>query len=125
MCYSIESRVPFLTLELAEFLLSMPSDFLVSETGETKKLFRAAMRGIVPDEILDRKDKIGFETPERSLLYAAWPGLKKSLDFSVLPDFINKNVVIDFIENSLKSDKDYDDMAWRLILFCKWTSLIR
>jgi asparagine synthase (glutamine-hydrolysing) len=125
MCYSIESRVPFLTLELAEFLLSMPSDFLVSETGETKKLFRAAMRGIVPDEILDRKDKIGFETPERSLLYAAWPSLKKSLDFSVLPDFINKNVVIDFIENSLKSDKDYDDMAWRLILFCKWTSLIR
>lgn len=125
MCYSIESRVPFLTLELAEFLLSMPSDFLVSETGETKKLFRAAMRGIVPDEILDRKDKIGFETPERSLLYAAWPNLKKSLDFSVLPDFINKNVVIDFIENSLKSDKDYDDMAWRLILFCKWTSLIR
>lgn len=125
MCYSIESRVPFLTIEIAEFLLSMPTEFLVSETGETKKLFRAAMRGIVPDEILDRKDKIGFETPERSLLFAAWPSLKKSLDFSVLPDFINKNVVIDFIENSLKSDKDYDDMAWRLILFCKWTSLIR
>lgn len=125
MWYSIESRVPFLTIEIAEFLLSMPTEFLVSETGETKKLFRAAMRGIVPNEILDRKDKIGFETPERSLLFAAWPKLKESLDFSVLPDFINPNGIIEFIENSLKSDKDYDDMVWRIILFCKWNSLVR
>ena len=125
MWYSIESRVPFLTIEIAEFLLSMPTEFLVSETGETKKLFRAAMRGIVPNEILDRKDKIGFETPERSLLFAAWPKLKESLDFSVMPDFINPNGIVEFIENSLKSDKDYDDMVWRIILFCKWNSLVR
>lgn len=125
MWYSIESRVPFLTIEIAEFLLSMPTEFLVSETGETKRLFRAAMRGIVPDEILDRKDKIGFETPERSLLFVAWPKLKESLDFSVLSDFINPSIAIEFIENSLKSNKDYDDMAWRLILFCKWISLVR
>jgi asparagine synthase (glutamine-hydrolysing) len=124
MWYSIESRVPFLTIEIAEFLLSMPTEFLVSETGETKKLFRAAMRGIVPDEILDRKDKIGFETPERSLLLAAWPKLKESIDFSVLPDFINPIGIREFIENSLKSDKDYDDMVWRIILFCKWNSLV-
>jgi asparagine synthase (glutamine-hydrolysing) len=125
MCYSIESRVPFLTIEIAEFLLSLPSNFLVSETAEPKKLFRAAMRGIVPDEILDRKDKVGFETPDRSLIIAAWPSLKNSLNFSLLSDFINSNAVMDFIENSLKSDRDYDDMAWRIILFCKWISVIR
>ena len=28
-------------------------------------MFRAAMRGLVPDAILDRKDKIGFESPEK------------------------------------------------------------
>lgn len=68
MRFSIESRVPFLTTEMAEFLLSVPEPFLVSPQGETKSIFRAAMRGIVPDDILDRRDKIGFATPEKDWL---------------------------------------------------------
>ena len=43
---------------------ALPEDFLVSDQGETKSVFRAAMRGQVPDAILDRRDKIGFATPE-------------------------------------------------------------
>ena len=31
-------------------------------------MFRLAMRGMVPDSILDRRDKIGFATPERAWL---------------------------------------------------------
>ena len=61
MYWSIESRVPFLTIDLAEFVLSLPESYLVSRDGETKYIFREAMRGIVPDEILNRRDKIGFQ----------------------------------------------------------------
>lgn len=68
MAHSIESRVPFLTAGLAEFLLSLPEEFLLSPGGESKDVFRRAMRGIVPDSILDRSDKIGFSTPEGSWL---------------------------------------------------------
>jgi asparagine synthase (glutamine-hydrolysing) len=68
MRWSIESRVPFLTTELSEFFLSLPEHYLISNSGQTKHVFREAMRGIVPDEILNRKDKIGFETPEHNLL---------------------------------------------------------
>jgi asparagine synthase (glutamine-hydrolysing) len=64
MAHSIESRVPFLTTGLAEFLFSLPDDYLVSVDGVTKSVFRRAMRGLVPDAILDRGDKIGFSTPE-------------------------------------------------------------
>ncbi len=64
MAHSIESRVPFLTTGLAEFLFSLPDDYLVSVDGVTKSVFREAMRGLVPDAILDRRDKIGFSTPE-------------------------------------------------------------
>jgi len=64
MAFSIESRVPFLTLPLAEFLLSLPENYLVSDDGVTKHVFREAMRGIIPDSHLDRKDKIRFATPE-------------------------------------------------------------
>ena len=63
MAFSIENRVPFLTLPLAELLLSLPEHYLISPAGETKAVFRAAMRGIVPHTVLDRRDKIGFETP--------------------------------------------------------------
>ena len=68
MAFSIESRVPFLDRGLTELALSMPERYLVSDGGQTKSVFRAAMRGIVPDEVLDRKDKIGFETPETDWL---------------------------------------------------------
>ena len=64
MAVSLENRVPFLTMPLAEFALSLPDDFLIGPDGTTKTLLRAAMRGVVPDLILDRRDKIGFVTPE-------------------------------------------------------------
>lgn len=64
MAHSIESRVPFLTHSLASFVLSLPEQFLLSPDGTSKAVFRRAMRGLVPDAILERRDKIGFATPE-------------------------------------------------------------
>ena len=63
MFHSIESRVPFVNIRLVEFMLAQPEEFLVDYSGQTKSLFRHSMRGIVPDVIIDRKDKVGFETP--------------------------------------------------------------
>ena len=65
MHFSIESRLPFLTTDMADLLLSLPEDYLIGADGQTKRVFRSAMRGIVPDTILDRRDKIGFSTPDR------------------------------------------------------------
>lgn len=64
MASGVESRVPFLTPKLVAFANRLPEDFLIAPDGTSKSLFRAAMRGIVPDEILDRRDKVGFATPE-------------------------------------------------------------
>jgi asparagine synthase (glutamine-hydrolysing) len=60
MAHSVESRVPFLTPRMANLCLSFPDEFFISRHGVTKYVFREAMRGIVPDAILDRADKIGF-----------------------------------------------------------------
>jgi asparagine synthase (glutamine-hydrolysing) len=80
MRWSIESRVPFLTHDLAEFLLRLPESYLLSPDGETKHVFRAAMRGIVPDAILNRRDKIGFQTPEGSWFKTIGPQLFAWID---------------------------------------------
>ncbi len=71
MAYSVESRVPFLTTDLVDFVYSLPDNHLISGDGETKSVFRRAMRGLVPDTILDRRDKIGFVTPQDTWLRTA------------------------------------------------------
>ena len=68
MAHSIESRLPFLTPALAELAFSLPESFLVSAHGVRKSVFRAAMRGIVPNAVLDRPDKVGFSVPHRDWL---------------------------------------------------------
>lgn len=64
MAHSVESRVPFLTLELAGFAASLPREWLVDGTGRRKALLVDAMRGLVPDAVLDRTDKVAFAVPE-------------------------------------------------------------
>lgn len=65
MGFSVESRTPFLDYRLVEYMFGIPgSDKLCA--GNTKVLLREAMSGITPQQILDRKDKMGFSTPTSS-----------------------------------------------------------
>jgi asparagine synthase (glutamine-hydrolysing) len=65
MAYSVESRVPFLTAPFVEFLLSLPEHYIINDSCIPKAALRDAMRGIVPDPILDRRDKVAFSAPLR------------------------------------------------------------
>lgn len=62
MAHSREVRLPFLDHRLIEFCLRLPDTFLYRH-GESKWILRSSLRGLVPDEILDRRDKVGFATP--------------------------------------------------------------
>ena len=62
MRWSIESRVPFLDVNLVEAAYSLSSDQKL-RNGRTKLVFREALGGIVPLMIMQRKDKIGFAAP--------------------------------------------------------------
>ena len=66
MAASIESRVPFLDHALVEFAMTVPSELKVRGMAG-KHLLKAAMRGLLPDEIIDRK-KMGFPTPWKAWL---------------------------------------------------------
>jgi asparagine synthase (glutamine-hydrolysing) len=62
MAHGIEVRMPFMDWRLVTFCFGLPP---LSKAGDgfTKRVLRAAMRGIVPDSILDRRTKIGFNSP--------------------------------------------------------------
>jgi len=63
MWFSLEARVPFLDYRLVERTLSLPNDAIISQ-GSTKNILRESMRGILPEKIRTRHDKVGFGTPE-------------------------------------------------------------
>ncbi|MDD1699698.1 MAG: asparagine synthase (glutamine-hydrolyzing) [Methanoregula sp.] len=62
MRWSIETRVPFLDFNLVESAMSIPTTDKI-QNGKTKIIFKEAIKNLIPDMILHRKDKIGFETP--------------------------------------------------------------
>jgi asparagine synthase (glutamine-hydrolysing) len=123
MYWSVESRVPFLTIPMAEFLLSLPESFLIDQKGRTKSVFREAMRGIVPDEILDRKNKIGFATPEKDWLYANDFDLKNQLSHLYKLSFINEEELKSTITDIQTDKKKFDFFSWRLLNFSRWAKV--
>ena len=71
MAHSVENRVPFLDEDFTAYVETLPDEFLLSERGITKYVFREAMRGLVPDVIIDRKDKVGFQADGGLILPSA------------------------------------------------------
>jgi asparagine synthase (glutamine-hydrolysing) len=56
--FGIEARAPFTDQRVVDFALALPVERRVGKT-----YLREAVRGIVPDAIIDRKDKMGFPAP--------------------------------------------------------------
>lgn len=123
MRFSVESRVPFLTVEMAKFLLSLPEEYLVANNGETKSIFRAAMRGIVPDRILDRKDKIGFATPEREWIVGMSDTIRGWLGQDSGVPFIDHKALLREFDLIVEGKKTFSWQVWRWINFCRWHTL--
>ena len=63
MAHSREVRLPFLDHRVAELVGSLPAGFLY-RAATKKAILRDAVRDLVPAVVLDRRDKVGYETPE-------------------------------------------------------------
>jgi asparagine synthase (glutamine-hydrolysing) len=67
MAHSREVRLPFLSHELVEFVFSLPAHFKI-RNGWTKWILRESFDKKVDKRIIWRKDKIGYEAPQKSFL---------------------------------------------------------
>ena len=119
--FSIESRVPYLTTKLAEAALSLPEDMLIAPDGTTKHLLRTSFRGLIPDTILNRRDKIGFATPEDKWLRdrSAWVNsVIDSPEARAIPAFSHGELLTGGLVRE-------DLPLWRILNFIRWSSLHR
>lgn len=82
MMNSIESRVPFLDVDLVNFVVALPNCYKIRR-AVTKYILRDVATDYLPKELVFRKDKMGFPSPEKS-----W--LKKVFDIDVDGAFSNE-----------------------------------
>ncbi len=64
MAHAVEVRLPFLSADVVSFMFSLPAEAKIKK-GWTKYLLRKSMEPVLPAEIVWRKDKNGFEPPQK------------------------------------------------------------
>jgi asparagine synthase (glutamine-hydrolysing) len=60
---SITNRMPLLTVAIEDFVRSLPPEYLVTANRPLKSIESAAMRGLVPNAVLERRERWGFPVP--------------------------------------------------------------
>lgn len=119
MAFSIESRVPFLDHRLVEFGFRLKSEDRI-RNGVTKSILRDSMRGILPDEILNRSDKKGFTTPGAHWLRTDMHFLLEQ-DFSSL-DFLDQRLLRKLIKEFEGGNDKLAQLLWRVGGLGYWTT---
>jgi asparagine synthase (glutamine-hydrolysing) len=112
MAHGREVRLPFLSHELVEFIFSLPGNFKI-RNGWTKWILRETMKNKLPEAITWRKDKVGFEPPQKSWMEnkqvqdAMQEARKKLVDEKVLkPEILQKPI-------HPQAAHDADNYDWR------------
>lgn len=123
MWFSLESRLPFLDYRLVENLLAMNGETKI-RNGITKAILRDSMKGILPEKIRSRKDKIGFGTPQDE-----WFRMEKfqKLTFDLLNsnefkyrNLINTSKAINLYKRHISRKINISNEIWKWINLELW-----
>jgi asparagine synthase (glutamine-hydrolysing) len=114
MGVSLEGRVPFLDHKFVELAMSIPSAMKTTD-GVSKYLLKKAVRGVIPDVLIDRK-KQGFGIPMDEWFFERLGDTirRELMDFCDHTDFLDRTEVLRLI-NSKKRNK-----VWFLFNFALW-----
>ncbi|HEV8199044.1 MAG TPA: asparagine synthase (glutamine-hydrolyzing) [Candidatus Polarisedimenticolia bacterium] len=120
MAHSLEAREPLLDHRLVEFAAAIPPGMLLRD-GTTKWIFKEAMRGILPDDIIDRR-KQGFAIPLGRWFRGKLGGFVHDLLLTKRSrerGFFNPAAVEDLVR-SHEAGRSLDLQIWTLLSFELW-----
>lgn len=122
MAHSVEARLPFLDYRLVQLAFRLPPEWRMRGPWN-KYVLREAMRGVLPETVRARPDKMGFPTPVR-----AW--FRRSL-YEPLQDLLASEAVrtrgiynVDAIRGALArhrtGEHDCSDLLFNVAQFERW-----
>jgi asparagine synthase (glutamine-hydrolysing) len=125
MAVSLEARVPLLDYDLVDFALQLPGHWRVTP-AESKRLFRRAIEGIVPQTVLSRP-KQGFTIPlgrwfrgplrhRIEALRSPSPELRQYVDTAAVGRLVFEHAI---------GRRDHSIMMWRLMVLDCWLGALR
>jgi asparagine synthase (glutamine-hydrolysing) len=123
MAHSIESRVPFLDYRLVEFAFSLPPEYKIHK-HLGKYIHREALKPIVPEAIMNRKDKVGFLAPGehfwlRKEMKPFIENIFESADFRNRSIY-NHQLIKDKYKEYLNGNAAYANMIWQIMALEIW-----
>jgi asparagine synthase (glutamine-hydrolysing) len=123
MWFSLESRMPFLDYRIVERSLATASELKI-RNGMTKHILRESMKGVLPEKIRLRRDKVGFGTPrEEWIMEPAWQDIimgcidsKSFKDRKLVDPQIAKKMYKDHLSGKINNSKE----IWKWVCLELW-----
>jgi len=125
MARSIEARVPFLDYRLVEFLAGVPATMKLHD-GVTKLVMREGLRDVLPPAVRDRRDKMGFVTPEETWLRRSatdWFRDTTLDSIHAAADLIDVREAESTLANVIAGKAPFSFAIWRLLCFGRWLEI--
>lgn len=122
MAHSVEARVPFLDHRLVEFNLALGNSHKIVR-GDTKRVLREAMKDILPESVRNRRDKLGFATPEQIWFRGPLKGLILDGIENTLkryPGLLDEKGTRALASDMLEGRRDVDFTLWRIVNLGLW-----
>lgn len=123
MAWSVESRTPFMDYRLLEFNLGLPEEF-VYQGRVRKRILRDAMHNIIPEAIENRRDKMGFVTPEELWLKGegnSW--FREEIEKACKQlggVYFDSERARKYVNEMVEGKRHFDFMPWRIVAFRRW-----
>ncbi|MBI5604965.1 MAG: asparagine synthase (glutamine-hydrolyzing) [Deltaproteobacteria bacterium] len=120
MAHALEIRVPFLDHRFVEFTAGLPGDWKL-KGFQTKAIFRKALEGLLPDQIV-RRGKQGYSLPVKNWLRE---GLKEPLiavlnESPVIREYMNHSYIQRLIQEHMARTHNHNHILWALLNLGLW-----
>jgi asparagine synthase (glutamine-hydrolysing) len=123
MAFSIESRVPFLDHRLVEFSIALKNDWKI-KNGWTKYILRKTAEPVLDKEVVWRKYKMGFLTPQKEWKTRSQKELNDFVNETEVPKFIDKKYLVKLNSADLTESAHLSEF-WKMISFLKWVKVFK
>ncbi|MDQ7052806.1 MAG: asparagine synthase-related protein [candidate division KSB1 bacterium] len=123
--FGLEGRFPLLDHRLVEYTAHIPSNLKIDASGATKYIFHQVMAGVLPDEIVFRKDKLGHSVPFKNWLRNS-PQVRELMQ-QVLSEetlkkrgWVNPQFVQTLLQRHLSKADNHSHRLWAILVLELW-----